>query len=130
MHARIAVAAALLAAAPSEVTVKREGARLMKAPRFFGEACREEVRPRQKVKVVEQKAKWARLESPGAGACWLHESAWLDKTPGELVGDPSKASQKDVELAGRGFSEGEEQKYRADHADLAAGFKIVDDYLA
>lgn len=116
--------------APETVAVKREGARLMKAARFFGEACRETVKPGQKVTLLERKGGWARIAAPGGGACWLHESAWSDRKSGELVGDPTRATQRDVELAGRGFSEGEERQYRAGRPDLARGFQAVDDYLA
>lgn len=115
--------------APETVTVKREGARLMKAARFFGEACREAVKPGQKVALLERKGGWARLAAPGGGACWLHESAWSDRRAGELVGDPTRATQRDVELAGRGFSEGEVRQYRAGRPELSRAFQAVDDYL-
>ena len=116
--------------AADTITVKREGARLMKAARFFGEACREEVKPGQKVALLERKGGWARIAAPGNGACWLHESAWSDRRAGELVGDPTRATQRDVELAGRGFSEAEERKYRAGRPDLARAFQAIDDYLS
>jgi hypothetical protein len=128
----LALAVVALGAAPRRpetVTVKREGARLMKAARFFGEACREEVRPGQKVALLERKDGWARIAAPGGGACWLHESAWSDRKAGELVGDPTRASQRDVELAGRGFSEDEVRQYRAGRPELARAFQAVDDYL-
>ena len=115
---------------PETVTVRREGARLMKAARFFGEACREEVKPGQKVALLERKGGWARIASPGGGACWLHESAWSDRKPGELVGDPTRATQRDVELAGRGFSEGEERRFRAGRPDLNRAYQAIDDYVA
>ena len=132
MLTRWMIVAALLGAtvASETVVVKRDGARAMKAPRFFGEACPEAVSAGQEVTLVERRGSWARLAAPGDGTCWLHESAWLDRKPGELVGDPSSASQRDVELAARGFSEGEEQQYRAEHPDLAQGFAAVDAYLA
>lgn len=115
--------------APETVAVKREGARLMKAARFFGQACRDEVRPGQRVALLERKGGWARIAAPGGGACWLHESAWSDRRSGELVGDPTRATQRDVELAGRGFSEGEERQYRAGRPDLARAYQSVEDYL-
>jgi len=126
----IALLAVLAAAAPDTVTVKREGARVMKGPRFFGDACRVEVRPGQQLRLVERRGGWARLAAPGDGKCWLHESAWSDRTAGELVGDPAAASQRDIELAGRGFSEAEEASYRSRHPGLARDFAIVDAYLA
>lgn len=136
MRASALLLLALLAPSPGAapggaetVTVRREGARLMKAARFFGEACRESVTPRQKVALLERKGGWARVAAPGAGACWLHESAWSDRRSGELVGDPTRATQRDVELAGRGFSEGEERRYRAGRPELARAFQAVDDYL-
>ncbi len=127
----IALAALLAAAAAAEtVIVKREGARVMKAPRFFGDACPVEVSPGQRLRLVERRGSWARLASPGDGRCWLHESAWADREPGELVGDPTAASQRDVELAGRGFSEAEEERYRAENPNLVRVFAVVDAYLA
>jgi hypothetical protein len=123
------VALAAVAAAPETVVVKREGARVMKAPRFFGEACTVAVTVGQRVRLVEQRGSWARLASPGDGKCWLHESAWVDRKAGELVGNPATASQRDVELAGRGFSEAEEQRFRSDHPDLRPDFAIVEAYL-
>ncbi len=127
-----ALAALALGASPKgaeTVTVRREGARLMKAARFFGQACLEEVRPGQRVVLLERKGGWARLAAPGDGACWLHESAWSDRKSGELVGDPSRATQRDVELAGRGFSEGQERQYRAGRPDLARAYQAVEAYL-
>jgi hypothetical protein len=123
------VALAAVAAAPETVVVKREGARVMKAPRFFGEACAVVIMPGQRVRLVEQRGSWARLASPGDGKCWLHESAWVDRKAGELVGNPATASQRDVELAGRGFSEAEEQRFRGEHPDLRPDFAIVEAYL-
>lgn len=121
----------LLAATASgdQVTVKREGARLMAAPRFYGRTCPGEVRPGAKVKLLERRKGWARLAEPGAGKCWLHESAWSDRAAGELTGDPSRASQRDVELAGRGFSEAEEARYRGEHRDLDGAFRAVEAHL-
>jgi hypothetical protein len=122
----------LLAAgpAPDSVVVKREGSRVMKGPRFFGEACAVSVSSGQAVRLLERRGGWGRLSSPGDGRCWLHESSWVDRRPGELVGDPAVASQRDVELAGRGFSEAEVARFRADHPDLAPDFAIVELYLS
>ncbi len=132
MGTRWLLLAALLggAAASGAVMVKREGARVMKAPRFFGEACPVEVSAGEQVLLVERRGGWGRLAAPGDGRCWLHETAWSDREAGELVGDPATASQRDLELAGRGFSEGEEQRYRDDHRDLAPDFARVEAYLA
>ncbi len=102
----------------------------MRSPRFFGEACPEEVLSGTRVKLLEKRGGWGRIAAPGGGRCWLHESAWVDRAPGELVGDPSRATQRDVELAGRGFSEGEERQFRAEHRALVPAFEIVDAYVA
>jgi hypothetical protein len=125
------VAALLLAAVAvgDTVTVKREGTRLMKAPRFFGAACGPALAPGARVKVLEAKQGWARIASPGAGACWLHETAWSDRTAGAL-GSGGQASSRDVELAGRGFSEAESARYRGEHAELAASAAAVEAHLA
>ncbi len=117
------------AAASETIVVKREHARVMKAPRFFGEACAVEVTPGQRLRVAERRGSWARLVSPGGGQCWLHETAWLDRTPGELVGDPAVASQRDFELAGRGFTEAEASSYRRDNPSLSKEFAVVDAYV-
>jgi hypothetical protein len=121
----------LLAAAPAPdtVVVKREGSRVMKGPRFFGEPCTVSVSPGQALRLLERRGGWGRLSSPGDGRCWLHESSWVDRKPGELVGDPAVASQRDIELAGRGFSEAEEARFRAEHPDLAPDFAVVELYL-
>ena len=95
-----------------------------------GEACPVEVSAGEQVRLVERRGSWGRLAEPGGGRCWLHETAWSDREAGELVGDPATASQRDLELAGRGFSEGEERRYRADHPDLAPDFALVEAYLA
>jgi hypothetical protein len=125
------VMAALLAAGVGEtVTVKREGTRLMKAPRFFGAACGASVGPGAKVKLVEVKKGWARIASPGAGACWLHETAWSDRTAGELAGGGGQASKRDIELAGRGFSEAEETRFKGEHGELKAAYAAVETHLA
>lgn len=122
--------AALLgaAAASTTLTVRREGVRLMKAPRFFGEPCPEPVAAGDEVAVLERRGGWARVAEPGSGRCWLHESAWVDREPGELGGGDA-ASERDVELAARGFSEEEEVRYRAEHQDLTGEFEVVDAYL-
>lgn len=126
-----AAPAAAPAGKPGEtVTVKREGARLMRAARFYGKPCEGEVRPGAKVKVLERRRGWARVAAPGDGRCWLHESAWSDRAAGELAAAAPGASQRDVELAGRGFSEGEERRYRAEHRDLEAAFAALDAHLA
>jgi hypothetical protein len=129
----LAAVAALLLGAPAApgdaVTVKREGARLMKAPRFFGAACPGAVAPGAAVKLLEVRKGWARIASPGQGACWLHESAWSDRTPGALAGSGPGASARDVELAGRGFSEAEEARYRGEHPDLRAASAAIDAHL-
>lgn len=124
--------AALLAAAPSldTVEVKREGVRVMKAPRFFGEACGVSVSAGQRVGILERRGAWARLAAPGDGKCWIHASAWSDRTAGELVGNATVASQRDVELAGRGFSEEETAHYAAENPDLKPELTILDAYLA
>jgi hypothetical protein len=124
-------AAALAAGAVGEtVTVKREGARLMKAPRSYGAACPVAVASKAKVKILERKGGWARIASPGAGACWLHESAWSDRTASALAGGASSGSARDVELAARGFNETEEGRFRGEHRDLDAGFAVVEEHLA
>jgi hypothetical protein len=132
MAIHAAMLAVLLLAAPAAgetATVKREGARLMAAPRFYGRSCPGEVRPGAKVRLLERRKGWARVAEPGAGRCWLHESAWSDRVAGELTGDPSRASQRDVELAGRGFTEAEEARYRGEHRDLDGAFRAVDAQL-
>jgi hypothetical protein len=139
----LALAAALAPAAPlaapkapppwkagDVVLVKREGARLMRAARFYGSACAERVAPGQQVRIAERQRGWARLAAPGGGRCWLHESAWSDRAPGELASPAPAASQRDVELAGRGFSESEERRFRGEHADLDLAFGAVEAHLA
>ena len=134
MNAIAAALAVLLAAAPAAVgqtaVVKRQGARLMKAPRFYGSACREEIEPGRQVRILERQRGWARIAAPGAGKCWLHESAWSDRTAGALAGAAPSASQRDVELAGRGFSEAEEARFRGEHGGLAAAFDAIEAHLA
>jgi len=127
----VVTALLLSATAPGDtVTVKREGARLMKAPRFFGAACDAAVAPGTRVKLLEVRQGWARLATPGGGACWLHETAWKDRTAGGLAAAGGKTSSRDVELAGRGFSEGEEARYKGEHPDLGAAFRALDAHLA
>ncbi len=135
MNPIAAVLAVLLAAAPASrggetAVVRREGARLMRAPRFYGSACTEKIAPGRQVRILERQRGWARVAAPGAGRCWLHESAWSDRTAGALAAGAPSASQRDVELAGRGFSEAEEARFRGEHADLAAGFDAVEAHLA
>jgi hypothetical protein len=143
-HTILAAALLALAAAPAAragsappaakagdtVTVKREGVRLMKAARFYGAACPDTVTSGTKVKLVERQKGWARIAAPGGGKCWLHESAWSDRTAGELASAGAAGSQRDVELAGRGFSEDEEKKYRGEQPDLAPIFQAVDAHVA
>lgn len=116
-------------AAGQTVTVKREGARLMKAPRFFGAACGATVAPGATVKLLELQKGWARIAAPGGGACWLHETAWSDRKAGELS-QGGATSSRDVELAGRGFSEAEEARYKGEHAELSAASAAVEAHLA
>ena len=128
------VAAAAAPAKPAgkvgeTVTVRREGVRLMKAARFYGAGCGAAVSAGQKVKVVERQKAWARVVSPGEGKCWLHESAWSDRGAGELAAAAPSGSQRDVELAGRGFSEDEERKYRGEKPDLAPTFEAIDTHV-
>jgi hypothetical protein len=128
---RLAVVALLLVAAGASdvVVVKREGVRVMKGPRFFGEVCTADVSAGQRLRVLERRGGWARLASPGDGKCWVHESAWLDRESGELVRGGASSSQRDVELAARGFSEAEEGRYRAENPDLSLQFAVVDEYV-
>lgn len=112
------------------VVVRREGARLMRGPRFYGTPCPEPVRPGQRFEIVERQRGWARVAAPGSGKCWLHETAWSDRKPGELAGASPAGSQREIELAGRGFSEEEERRFRGEHADLDAAFAAVEDHLA
>ena len=131
----VLVVGATLGAAPpgaagDTVTVKREGARLMKAPRSWGAACSATVPPKSRVKILERQKGWARIAAPGGGACWLHESAWSDRAAGALAGDPSRGTTRDVELAARGFSEPEESRFRGERRDLAAGYAAVEAHLA
>lgn len=111
------------------VTVKREGAKLMTAARFFGKSCAAQVKPGDRVKVLERTGGWARIAAPGDGRCWLHETAWSDRAAGELAQASSGASQRDVELAGRGFSEAEEGRYRGEHRDLDGAYQALDAFL-
>lgn len=117
-------------AAGETVVVKREGARLMKAPRSYGATCAATVAAKARVKILERRKGWGRIAAPGAGACWLHESAWADRTAGAIAGGGSSGSQRDVELAARGFSETEEARFRGERRDLAAGFEAVEAHLA
>jgi hypothetical protein len=117
-------------AAGETVTVKREGARLMKAPRSYGAACPATVAPNARVKILERQKGWGRIAAPGGGACWLHESAWSDRTGGALTGDPSRGSSRDVELAARGFNETEEARFRGEHRDLEGAFAAIEAHLA
>jgi hypothetical protein len=142
--ARVALPLALLAAAPAAgaaapapawkagdlVVVRREGVRLMPGPRFYGTPCRDAVAPGQRVRVLERQRGWARVAAPGAGRCWLHESAWADRTAGELAGAAPAGSPREIELAARGFSEQEEARFRGERRDLDAAFAIVEDQLA
>lgn len=116
------------------VVVRREGTRLMRAPRFFGASCvAATVKPGERVKVLERQRGWARIASPGEGACWLHETAWSDRTASASAGGGAAgaaSSQRDVELAARGFSEAEEARFRGEHRDLDAGYQAVDAHLA
>lgn len=128
--AGLAVAALAFAAGGETFTVRRENVRLMKAPRFYGPGCGERLDPvPATITVVERNGRWARIAAPGHGKCWVHESAWEDRQPGELVGEANRGNQREIELAGRGFSEGEQSQYRAEHKDLDAAFKGVDDYV-
>lgn len=111
------------------VIVKREGVRLMRAARFYGAPCADAVAPGQAVRIAERKGGWARLAAPGAGRCWLHESAWSDRVAGELAASAPMGSQRDVELAGRGFSEAEERRFRGEHGELEAAFAAVEAHL-
>lgn len=126
----VAATALAAGAAGDTVVVKRDGARLMKAPRSYGASCGAKVASGTAVKVLERQKGWARIASPGGGGCWLHESAWSDRTAGALAGGGGAGSQRDVELAARGFSEGEESRFRGEHRDLATGYQLVEDYLA
>lgn len=112
------------------VTVKREGVRLMPAPRFYGKPCPEAVAPGQRVTIAERRGGWARIASPGAGRCWLHETAWSDRESGALAGGAPSGSQREVELAARGFSEEEERRFRGEHGELDAAFEAVEAHLA
>ena len=134
--AALAAPAALAGSTPpagkvgETVQVRREGVRLMKAARVDGTPCADTVAAGARVKIVERQKGWARIASPGGGKCWLHESAWSDRTAGELAQGGSAGSQRDVELAGRGFSEDEERKYRGEKPDLAPIFQAVDAHVA
>ena len=126
----LAVSALAAATAGETVVVKREGARLMKAPRSYGASCSATVPPKPRVKILERQKGWARIAAPGGGGCWLHESAWSDRTAGAITGGSSASSQRDVELAARGFNETEEARFRGEHRDLDAGFAAVEEHLA
>jgi hypothetical protein len=134
----VALAAAAAGAAPpapawkagDTVVVKREGVRLMRAARFYGKACPEAVLPGQRVRISERQRGWARIAAPGAGRCWLHESAWSDREAGALAGTAPSGTQRDVELAARGFSEGEERRFRGEHGELDPAFGAVEAHLA
>jgi hypothetical protein len=137
LAAALALAAAAASAAPAPpwkagdtVVVRREGARLMRAARFYGKACPEAVAPGQRVRIAERQRGWARLAAPGAGRCWLHESAWSDREPGALAGAAPSGSQREVELAARGFSEAEERRFRGEHGELDPAFGAVEAHLA
>jgi hypothetical protein len=127
---QLVVAALLVAVGGDTVVVKREGVRLMKAPRFFGAACGPTLAPGASVKLLELRKGWARIASPGAGACWLHETAWSDRKAGELAGGGPQTSKRDVELAGRGFSEEEEARFKGEHGELQAAYAAIEAHLA
>jgi hypothetical protein len=128
---QLVVAALLVAVGGDTVVVKREGVRLMKAPRFFGAACgAATLAPGASVKLLELRKGWARIAAPGAGACWLHETAWSDRKAGELAGGGPQTSKRDVELAGRGFSEEEEARFKGEHGELQAAYAAIEAHLA
>jgi hypothetical protein len=102
----------------------------MKAPRFFGAACGPTLAPGASVKLLELRKGWARIAAPGAGACWLHETAWSDRKGGELAGGGPQASKRDIELAGRGFSEEEEARFKGEHGELREAYAAIEAHLA
>jgi hypothetical protein len=59
----------------------------------------------------------------------VHESAWVDRAAGELTKSDVQASQRDTELAARGFSEAEEERYRRENPDLERDYQVVQAYL-
>jgi hypothetical protein len=130
------ILAAALAAAPAPgavgdtVTVKREGARLMKAPRSYGASCTAKVAAGARVKIVERQKGWARIAAPGDGACWLHEAAWSDRVGTASAAGGAQGSSRDVELAARGFNETEEARFKGEHRDLAPAYGAIEDHLA
>ena len=59
----------------------------------------------------------------------LNQALQLEGYKTELASG-GQGSQRDVELAARGFSEDEEKKYRGEKPDLAPAFRAIDAHVA
>lgn len=83
-----------------------------------------------KVGVVEDGDGWMRVQAEASGAeGWMHASALTKKEINLKAGDDDanvKASKEELTAGGRGYNQAIEDKFREDHAELEAAYKLLD----
>jgi hypothetical protein len=100
------------------LTVKVEQTCIRPSPSFFV-ACSDALSHMDEVTRLEQSGAWYRVRTAAQSEGWLHSSA-VDQRSWSLPvkGGSSEVSSYEASLAGKGFNEDVERKYRSQHAEL------------
>lgn len=111
----IILASGWMALAATEMSVQTRTAQVRSTPSFLGAV----VAPLEygaRVKVLEERGDWVRVEAPGGSVGWVHRSALTPKRIVLAAGDTPvtvRATGEELALAGKGFSKEVETEYRA-----------------
>lgn len=114
------LAAGLVWAAGEMLTVQVRSGKMRSRPSFLGQVVGEMTYGEQ-VTVLEQQGPWIRISGPGGQSGWLHESALSENKVEMSAGDQNvetSASDDELALAGKGFTEQVEAEYMKQNEDL------------
>lgn len=121
--------ATLIAADQMTVQVKRTQVR--DTPSYLGKLVAE-LRYGDRVTILEKGPAWlkiqSKLDSGSKTSGYLHKSTLTTRQLTLTAGTASQvdASEEELALAGSGFNEDIEQRYRNEHRDLDAAFEALD----
>ncbi len=111
----IGSAAALGWKAGEILSIQVRAAKVRSQPHYFLGKQRAKLVYGQRVKVLEEKGAWTKVELPDRQTGWVHNSALTKKTiklKTGTAGTGTGVSGKEVALAGRGFNRSVEENYR------------------
>lgn len=107
----------LFAAPPKNMTIIVKEAKAYATPSYFGKVVAT-LAYTEKVSIIEEKGSWYKISLAGGKQGWINSSALSKQSltaKGSSQDIKTGASSEEVELAGKGFNEEVEAKYKKDN---------------